>query len=71
MTIIKDGSERAIECDRCPETTDPMDKDDFRQMVAIAIADGWKIELVNGEYSHLCPGCKSDSRLAAAQRMFT
>ncbi len=70
MTILKDGRERAIECDECPATTDPFDKDDFNQMVETAKKDGWSIKLVGGEWSHRCPDCKGGDRLAAARAKF-
>lgn len=70
MTIIKDGRERAIECDECPTTTDPFDRDDFQQMVDTAKADGWLIKQEGGEWTHKCPDCKGGDRLAAARAKF-
>ncbi len=70
MSIIKNGRERAIECDECPETTDEFDKDDFAQMVATAKADGWQIEPTGDGYSHRCPDCRVGDRLAAARAKF-
>jgi hypothetical protein len=70
MSILSDGRERAIECDQCPETTQPMDRDDFETLISTAKNDGWLIRLENGEYVHTCSGCRAGSRLAAAQAKF-
>lgn len=70
MTIIADGRERAIECDECPEMTDPFDKSDFDLMVQTAKNDGWLIRFADGEWSHTCPSCKAGDRLAAARAKF-
>lgn len=70
MSIIRDGREQAIECDTCPETTQPMDRNDFETMIQTAKADGWRIAAVGGGWEHTCPGCLAGSRLAAAQAKF-
>lgn len=71
MAVLTDGRERALECDECPETTTPMDKNDFEVMVASVKSDGWEIRFNGTEYTHKCPGCRSSDRLAAAQRLFS
>lgn len=55
--IIQDGRERALECEDCPEQTDPFDKDDFKLMIETARKDGWRIVMIMGEWKHYCPDC--------------
>lgn len=70
MAVIRDGRERALECDQCGEQTDPMPEDEFDQMVKTAKADGWLVVLQPDGWSHTCPSCQASSRLAAARAKF-
>jgi Fe2+ or Zn2+ uptake regulation protein len=71
MSIIKDGRERQLECDGCPATTDPFDHEDFQLMIDTAKRDGWQITSQNGEWSHICPDCKSTAKLDRARALFS
>ena len=72
MTVLQDGRERMLECEACPATTDPFDRDDFEQMIRTARDDGWLIKTdAKGVWTHTCPDCKSGDRLARAQALFS
>lgn len=68
MTIHRDGREQYLECEECPETSDP--GQNFEEMIGAAKSKGWKIILAGGEWLHTCPDCKSGDRLAAARAKF-
>lgn len=70
MAVIHDGKERALECDTCGDTTDPMPEDEFKQMVKTAKGDGWLIVLQPDGFEHTCPACRMSSRLDAARSKF-
>lgn len=56
------GGGITLECDECGEQlSDTFHRDDFRQMVSTAKAQGWQVSPDGeGGWSHKCSGCKDD-----------
>ena len=70
VAVVRDGKERALECDQCGEQTDPMPEDEFQRLVSIAKTDGWDVKLQPDGWAHTCPSCRADDRLASARAKF-
>ena len=70
MSVHYDEGRVFLECEDCPETTDPYGRDDFEVMIADAKAAGWSIYLAGHRWEHKCPTCKHGDRLAAARAKF-
>ena len=73
MTIHREFKTQFLECEACPETTEPFDRDDFREMIESAKDAGWEImQDSSGQWGHLCPACGSrgGNRLDKARALF-
>lgn len=71
--IERQYRQNIIVCDRCSESYEPYDSDQFGTMIAAAKGDGWDIRPDGeGHYTHACPDCYGarQNRAAEARRMF-
>lgn len=69
MTIHRDGREQYLECEECPETSDP--SENFEQMIGAAKSKGWIIKLEGGEWTHTCKDCGGSSNIARQRKLFS
>ena len=59
MTIDRIYGQVVFTCDNCGEALDT-ERVDFGEALAVLKLEGWKSELVLGEWEHRCPDCRSD-----------
>lgn len=71
MTLVREHQTQFLECEDCPETTEPFDRNDFHEMIQSAKDAGWQIQQAgNGGWEHRCPTCRNGGGLARARSMF-
>lgn len=63
--IERDGGQIELHCDcGCGAVSGPpWHGDEFRAMLNDAKANGWKVERVNGEWTHHAPDCQPQRAL--------
>ena len=68
MSIERDGRLRMIACDKCGNSLDLFEEDEFNAMIADAKANGWHIRNEDGGWTHICPA-HQETALQRAQRL--
>jgi hypothetical protein len=58
MTIVRHEGKQQITCDSCPSSHRKVyDAEDFDIMLDDIKADGWRIVLRAGAWTHICSSC--------------
>ena len=68
MAILRDRKDYQLLCDQCQCETDVFD--DFDEMISEAKRSGWKIIPSPDRFTHTCPDCAGQGRLARQRELF-